>query len=170
MSSETTPEEITVKLPSYLAKWLKLFAKDLAMTPDQLLANILSYYYEAWRIGYEKYVAETLTSSPQTLVEEVIASNKELRKKKWLIESFLRWTAEKNIKMEEIDSKHVEKFLEEYVVKKGIKKTTLHKYRQTLRLFIKELKGNPRRFRGKRGLNTVSLIEALEESIGGEAT
>lgn len=150
MNSETAPEEITIRLPSYLARWLREFAKDLAMSPDQLLANILSYYYEAWRKGYEKHMTGTLTSSPHerkvgeaiatTLVEGVIESNEKLKEEKWLIKSFLRWTAEKNIKMEEISSEHVEKFLEEYTAKKNIKKKSLYVYRQMLRLFIKELK------------------------------
>jgi len=152
LSSDTAPEEITIRLPSYLAKWLKEFAKDLAMTPDQLLANILNYYYEAWRKGFEKHMVETSASSSHehrveraiatTLVEAIIEGNDKLKKQKWLIESFLKWSTENNVKIEEVSSEHFKKFLEEYIAKRNIKRSSLYTYRRALRLFIEELKKN----------------------------
>jgi hypothetical protein len=74
MNPDTAPEVVIVRLPSYLARWLREFADDLAMTPDQLLANILNYYYEAWRIGFrkafEKHCGETSASSSLHLIKE----------------------------------------------------------------------------------------------------
>jgi len=51
-------EEIKVKLPTHLARWLREFSKEIAMTPDQLITHILTYYYEAYEVGKRKALEE----------------------------------------------------------------------------------------------------------------
>jgi len=51
-------EEIKVKLPAHLAKWLREFSEAIAMTPNQLLTHVLTYYYEAYKIGRRKALEE----------------------------------------------------------------------------------------------------------------
>ena len=44
-------EVVCVELPRYLAEFLRKFSRELAMTPSQLVANLLNYYYEASLVG-----------------------------------------------------------------------------------------------------------------------
>ena len=50
--------EIRVRLPKYLARFLEEFSKEIAMTPSQLLANLLYYYYEASLVGQRMYASK----------------------------------------------------------------------------------------------------------------
>jgi hypothetical protein len=43
-------EVVCRELPSYLAEFLKKFSTELAMTPGQLIANLLNYYYKRARL------------------------------------------------------------------------------------------------------------------------
>jgi len=51
-------EEVVIRLPAHLARWLREFSEEVAMTPDQLLAHILTYYYEAYTVGKRKALEE----------------------------------------------------------------------------------------------------------------
>jgi len=53
--SDVEMEEICLKLPRYLVRFLNEFSKEIAMTPSQLLANLLHYYYEASLVGQRMY-------------------------------------------------------------------------------------------------------------------
>ena len=44
--------EVKIQLPQHLADWLENVSAELAMTPSQLVATILTYYYEIWRVGF----------------------------------------------------------------------------------------------------------------------
>lgn len=43
--------EVRLRLPRYLARFLREFSEEIAMTPSQLVANLLHYYYEASLVG-----------------------------------------------------------------------------------------------------------------------
>jgi len=49
---------VEVELPAHLARWLAEFSEALAMTPSQLLAHILTYYYEAYRVASRRALEE----------------------------------------------------------------------------------------------------------------
>ncbi|MEM4602180.1 MAG: hypothetical protein QW808_04705, partial [Desulfurococcaceae archaeon] len=33
--------------------WLKIYCKQVAMSPDQFLAYVLEWYREVWKLGFE---------------------------------------------------------------------------------------------------------------------
>jgi len=51
-------EEVVIRLPAHLARWLREFSKEIAMTPDQLITHILTYYYEAYEAGKRRALEE----------------------------------------------------------------------------------------------------------------
>lgn len=53
-----TVRTIRIELPEHLIDWLEKFSKQVAMTPSQLLANILEYYREIWSLGKEMGIRE----------------------------------------------------------------------------------------------------------------
>ena len=59
MSEDTEIIEIRLKLPKYLVQFLNEFSKEIAMTPSQLLANILHLYYEASLVGQRMYASKS---------------------------------------------------------------------------------------------------------------
>jgi len=47
--------EVKVKLPKYLADWAYEFSKDMDITLDTLVANLLRNQYDIWRLCDLKY-------------------------------------------------------------------------------------------------------------------
>jgi len=43
-----------IELPTYIAEWLEVFAKEVAMEPMQLVTHILHYYVEVWNVARRK--------------------------------------------------------------------------------------------------------------------
>ena len=58
MSKDLEMVEVRLKLPRYLADFLNKFSEEIAMTPSQLIANLLHYYYEASLIGQRMYAKQ----------------------------------------------------------------------------------------------------------------
>jgi len=140
-------EVLELKLPKHLAQWLEEFAESLAMTPSQLIANILAYYYEAWRKGLEKayssYPMEREVESPivdpEKLVEEFIKEIKEKGKmppKLFIVKRFASWIRENKLDLYRVDEETIETFLREYGKTRSLKKTTFYKYKRILRRFV----------------------------------
>ena len=59
MSEDTEMVEICLELPRYLVRFLNDFSREIAMTPSQLLANILHLYYEASLVGQRMYASKS---------------------------------------------------------------------------------------------------------------
>ncbi|MEM4748160.1 MAG: hypothetical protein QXW74_06600 [Archaeoglobaceae archaeon] len=138
--------KLEIELPKRLAEWLIEFSNTLKMTPGQLLANILEYYYEAWKIGYEQ--SADLRPQPHIKKEEVqetdivtklqaLLDNRWRKKDKYLLDKFVAWIRENKL---EIDEESAEKFLENYMSGKSIKHSTISKYKYILKKFVKFVK------------------------------
>ncbi|MEL9909413.1 MULTISPECIES: hypothetical protein [Thermoprotei] len=135
-------EEIRVKLPKHLAIWLQEFSKAIAMTPDQLLANILNYYYEAWRIGAEGRVELGLESPEYAKQEKIEAlleeytTTKRLRKNKHVLKKFMHWIESKGYRIENISDDHINEFLKEYSSERKLKTSTIYLYKGVVKRFV----------------------------------
>lgn len=141
---EATPQEIRVKLPQYLVEWLQKFSKAIAMTPDQLVANILEYYYEAWKVGYDE--GRNLSSSEEethlyTLNLDVslkafleTLSKAQRKGGSAVLKSFIEWLREKSAPVSEAS---INEFLEQYKSGRNLKASTLSLYKNILRKFVK---------------------------------
>lgn len=138
-------EEIRIRLPRYLALWLQEFSKAIAMTPDQLLANILNYYYEAWRIGVEGRVKikDFKYKEIKDLLKEYISKEKP-RSNAFILEKFASWVEEQGLNVEDINDNHIEEFLEEYASRRNLKRSSIYVYKRLLRQFIKYIKAKLR--------------------------
>lgn len=135
-------EEIRIKLPKHLALWLKEFSKAIAMTPDQLLANVLSYYYEAWKIGSEGRVKLELESSEYTeqerledLLNEYVTTIKS--KNVYILKRFVQWIKSKGYKVKDINDDRINEFLIEHSSEKELKASTKYLYRSIIKKFVR---------------------------------
>lgn len=151
---------LEIKLPRHIAEWLKKFSEELAKTPDQVLVYILTYYYEAWRIGYEAGLKSSTTVHEKTqqtssstyadstlnninnildnILNEYIAKSKHKAKFKWIIRKFVSWVLERpyHLDLEELKSA-VKEFIDEYKKNRKVSKNTLYTYKMVLNDFIK---------------------------------
>ncbi|MEM4425921.1 MAG: hypothetical protein QW335_08070 [Candidatus Nezhaarchaeales archaeon] len=140
--SEATLQEIRVRLPQHLIEWLQKFSKAIAMTPDQLISNILEYYYEAWKVGYDEgreLLSYGEKARPRALEESLKAfleTLPEAQRKKGsaILKSFIAWLCEKNASVSEAS---INEFLEQYKSGKSLKPSTMSLYRYILRRFAK---------------------------------
>jgi len=64
-----------IKLPEYLDEWLEEFAKDIARSPDDFIAEILHRYYDAWMIG-----RDSVKRYSDKIVDEPNSSRKQKKK------------------------------------------------------------------------------------------
>ncbi|MEM1832254.1 MAG: hypothetical protein QXJ64_08210 [Thermosphaera sp.] len=145
--SKTTPgeiQEVRVRLPQHLVEWLQRFSKAIAMTPDQLIANILEYYYEAWKVGYDE--GRFLSSSKEethlttlNLEESLKAfletfSKAQRRSESAILKRFIIWLRERDAPVSEAS---INEFLEQYKTGRNLKVSTIHLYKAILRRFVK---------------------------------
>ncbi len=78
---------IKIKLPTYLAKWLKKVSRSLAMEQDQFLTRILKSYKAVWD-AVQRIMEEELLRSRSTInVEEILEKYKEYLKRRNLKQS-----------------------------------------------------------------------------------
>uniref|UniRef100_A0A7C4BD80 Core-binding (CB) domain-containing protein n=1 Tax=Ignisphaera aggregans TaxID=334771 RepID=A0A7C4BD80_9CREN len=140
--------KICLQLPEYLAQWLEEFSKQLAMTPSQLIANILNYYYEAWKIGKETtYMGETTETIPEKvspdlerIVEQFLNKNKTIAKLAFIVKNFVSWFSRRGLGIKDINESLIEQFLEEYSLSRNVKGTTKYMYKKVLRRFLEFVK------------------------------
>ncbi|MEM2571395.1 MAG: phage integrase N-terminal SAM-like domain-containing protein [Candidatus Nezhaarchaeales archaeon] len=137
-------QEIRVRLPRHLVEWLQEFSKAIAMTSDQLIANILEYYYEAWKVGYDE--GRNLSSSEEethlntlNLDESLKAFLKTLSKAQRksvnaILKRFIVWLHERSAPVSEAS---ISEFLEQYKSGRNLKASTLSLYKNILRKFVK---------------------------------
>jgi len=144
-------EEVRIELPSYLAEFLRKFSKELAMTPDQLIANLLNYYYEAWRIGAraaleERGAAEEEKAFQPVDLRSLLASFEKEHGKSYsyLIKRFIDWIQRKKspVTIDEIGGRDIDLFLDEYAQSHKVKQSTISNYRTALRKFLKFAKAS----------------------------
>ena len=141
--------EIRLQLPEHLAKWLEEFSKQVAMTPSQLMANILSYYYEAWRIGRDSaHMGETTETGPgkvgsdlERKAEQFLSGSKGVVDA-FIVRSFISWLLSRGLDLKDVNESLIEQFLEEYSLSRKVKSSTKRTYRNTLRKFLNFVKGS----------------------------
>jgi hypothetical protein len=138
-------EEVCIELPSYLAEFLRRFSRELAMTPGQLVANLLNYYYEAWQIGaraaMEERKAAKEEKAPQPVnLRSILASFEREHGTKYssIIKRFVEWVQRKKpvVTVDEIGGRDIELFLAEYAQTRRLKESTISNYRSALRKFL----------------------------------
>lgn len=136
-------EELRIRLPQHLSKWLKEFSEAIAMTPDQFIAHILESYYEVWRVGREwdvrlrpTAVAHGEGQAADPLLEGYLSSEPAARKYEYLLRRLVSWVRERGMALEDLDEGLAERFLGEYRVGKSLKNSTLTLYRRELRKFV----------------------------------
>ena len=69
-------ERIEIELPRLLSRWIRAVARELGMTPSQLIANMIYNYYEVWKLGVDGRVKEEDVLGSE---EEVEPAGKPLR-------------------------------------------------------------------------------------------
>lgn len=130
--------EVKLTLPRHLAEWLYEFSKNIAMSPDQLIANILQYYYEAWRIGREQSIEEgSCTKILEDNLQYFLNMLPKARRKsaKAILGYFITWICKSGF---QVDESSINAFLEEYTTSRtSLKRSTLQTYRYILRRFVK---------------------------------
>jgi len=135
---------IELRLPRYLAEWLEDFANELAMDPNQLIANILHYYYEAYKKGFEKALAKKESESsvidPEELAERFI-KEKRITVNSFIIRKFASWIKENKINPQELNEETIESFLKEYGRAHNLRKTSYNTYKNILRKFVDFVSG-----------------------------
>ncbi len=137
---------VTIRLPKHLADWLTEFSCEVAMEPSQLIATILTYYYEAWRAGLEKgrgsgrleVRREARPATLNEIAEDFIKKPK--IKNTFLIKKFIKWLDKEGIPPKELSEDIIRKFLEEYKSLRNISKNSIYVYKRTLREFLKYVK------------------------------
>jgi hypothetical protein len=147
-------EEVRIELPSYLAEFLRKFSKELAMTPSQLIANLLNYYYEAWRIGAraaleERGAAEEGKALQPVDLKSLLASferehGKKYKYSSYVIKHFIDWIQRKKspVTIDEIGGRDIDLFLDEYAQSRKVKPSTISNYRTALRKFLEFAKAS----------------------------
>ena len=143
---------IKIKLPKHLAEWLREFSSQIAMQPDQVIATILTYYYEAWKAGFEKGQRISLHEGniEKEIVTEVDVEDlimRFIRKTStrtylFIIREFITWIRKNNIALLKVDENTIKAFLERYRKIHNISKNSYYVYRGVLRKFVKYVQQN----------------------------
>lgn len=143
---EEAVEVLQIKLPKTLAEWLKEFSKELAMDPSQLLANILTYYFEAYRKGFERCYLQSNSEREEKgvkhlpLLAEKFIEEERLKGKKsktnFIVKKFASWVKDKLLDISELNDSTINAFLQEYIKERELSEYTITLYRATLRKFI----------------------------------
>ncbi len=143
---------IRIRLPRYLVEWLYEFSNQIAMQPDQVIATILTYYYEAWKAGLEKgrrisisesasgvesaaLATETVKTDIEELVEDFIRAES-IKKNTFIIREFASWVKKKGVPASKIHESLIQVFLEEYQRGHSISKKSYYVYKGLLRKFV----------------------------------
>jgi hypothetical protein len=128
-----------------LAEFLKKFFTELAMTPGQLIANLLNYYYEAWQIGARatleerKVAKEEKALKPVNLTSLLVSFEREYcTKNSSIIKRFIDWIQRNKtiITVDEIGGRDIDLFLNKYAQIRKLRESTISNYGVTLTKFL----------------------------------
>jgi len=155
MTDSDVFEILEIKLPKYLARWLKEYAEELAMNPSQLLVQILTPYFEVYKKGSEKCNSQTTVESSHRVIKylpllaEKFIEEEKLRgitteKKYFIVRKFASWAKDKLQNVSELNDNIINTFLEEYTKAHNISKTSLNVYRNALKKFINFVQQEPK--------------------------
>lgn len=128
--------EITLRLPERLATWLYEFSKQIGMTPDQFIATILEYYYDAWLVGRSSVMKNVAKVSER---DYCVNTDRYLvfAERKKFVREFVDWVCRNNL---ELDENAIEKYIEEYVKEKELERETVYYYKKLLKSFVRRLR------------------------------
>ena len=139
---------VRLQLPEHLAKWLEDISEQLAMTPSQLVANILSYYYEVWTAGRKAAPMGEAAGTGlgrgfelQRKVEQFLNENKTIHHNAFIVRSFASWLSRKGLDLKDVNESLIERFLEEYSFSRKVTGITKDTYKKALRKFLNFVKG-----------------------------
>ena len=112
------------------------------------IADILNYYYEAWRIGRDSiYIGETtetglgrVSFDLERKVEQFLSESKSMVKA-FIVRSFTSWLLKRGLGLKDVDESLIDQFLEEYTLSRKVKSSTKLVYKKTLRKFLNFVKG-----------------------------
>jgi len=143
MGNET--KKICIELPDHLADFVETFSRLVAMTPTQLLAHILKYYYDAFKVGRESTILQQLEGRvgaqkttqchPEKLLEEFTKSYRE--RNVYIVKKFTKWVIDNAKKPGELKESDVEEFLRIYSMDRHISSSSISQYRRLLRKFLR---------------------------------
>jgi len=51
-------KKVELNLPRYIAEWIEMFSREIAMDPEQLITHVFHYYYEVWVKSRRKTIEE----------------------------------------------------------------------------------------------------------------
>ncbi|WP_152648979.1 hypothetical protein [Desulfurococcus mucosus] len=133
-----------MELPKHLADWLESFSREIAMRPSQFIATILTYFYEAWKVGRESAFAATrepYKKKEQSLDEIVERFSREVKlgRNIFILRKFVSWIQQRGLGVGSIDEEAVNAFLNAYLEGRAVKKNTVDRYRGILRRFVEYL-------------------------------
>lgn len=129
--------EVTLKLPERLASWLSEFSKHIGMTPDQFVATILEYYYDAWLVGKSSAAHSTpLPKDYCSNIEQYLDMGD--RSKRHIIREFINWACQAG---RELNKESINLFLQHYSSEHELNRTTVYRYRAALVSFLRRVRG-----------------------------
>jgi len=126
----------------------------MAMQPEQVIATILTYYYEAWKAGFEKgrrtspsesvteeeLTTEATETNIEQLATEFIRHLKPSKAFSFIVREFASWIKRNNIDPSKMSENIIEAFLDAYREDHNISKKTYYTYKTTLRSFMRYIR------------------------------
>jgi hypothetical protein len=140
MGSET--KKICIELPDHLVDFVETFSRLVAMTPNQLLAHILKYYYDAFKVGRDSAILEQLEERVRKQVEKLLDEfTRNYRgHETHIVKKFTKWVIDNAKKLGELGENDIEEFLRLYSMERSISSSSVSKYRRLLKKFLEYAK------------------------------
>jgi|YelNatPaOPRAMG01_1025707.scaffolds.fasta_scaffold29705_3 hypothetical protein len=140
MGSET--KKICIELPDHLVDFVETFSRLVAMTPNQLLAHILKYYYDAFKVGRDSAILEQLEERVKKQVEKLLDEfTRNYRgHETHIVKKFTKWVIDNAKKLGELGENDIEEFLRLYSMERSISSSSVSKYRRLLKKFLEYAK------------------------------
>lgn len=140
MGSET--KKICIELPDHLVDFVETFSRLVAMTPNQLLAHILKYYYDAFKVGRDSAILEQLEERVKKQVEKLLDEfTRNYRgHETHIVKKFTKWVIDNAKKLGELEENDIEEFLRLYSMERSISSSSVSKYRRLLKKFLEYAK------------------------------
>jgi hypothetical protein len=140
MGSET--KKICIELPDHLVDFVETFSRLVAMTPNQFLAHILKYYYDAFKVGRDSAILEQLEERVKKQVEKLLDEfTRNYRgHETHIVKKFTKWVIDNAKKLGELGENDIEEFLRLYSMERSISSSSVSKYRRLLKKFLEYAK------------------------------